>query len=158
MVGGDKKAFEAARPVFKAITSASSYEYLGGSGAGHMAKGVHNMIFYSIFPLFAESLELMAKQTEVSLDIANAMRLFAEAPPITDAIPRAMYDMLRNGGLNGQALKTPTISKMVENMQGLAKRSGVSSESINSVLDSYQRMSDDSKIYYAAAKKIITGH
>ncbi len=158
MVGGDEKAFETARPVFKAIASNSSYQYLGESGAGHMAKGASNVIFYSIFPIFAESLELMARQNDVKLDIAGAMRIFSESPHIIDAIPRAMYDMLRNGSLEGQPPKTPTISKMVENMRDLAKRSGVSIESINSVLDGYPRMSDDSKEYMTNAKRIITGH
>ncbi len=158
MIGGDRNAFEAARPVFKALACKSSYDYVGPSGSGHFAKAVHNMVFYSIFPIYANALELLSRQTDVQLDPGTAMRLFAEAPPITDAIQRAMSTMLRGGHDNGEHLKEPGISKMVGHMQAQAKAKGINITAINAVLESYPGMSEESKKYYSAAKRIITGH
>jgi 3-hydroxyisobutyrate dehydrogenase len=47
MVGGDKAAFERTRPLLAAI--ARNIFYLGGSGAGHTMKLIHNMVLHTMF-------------------------------------------------------------------------------------------------------------
>ena len=47
MIGGDKNAFEASRPLLEAV--ASNIYYLGDSGAGHAMKLIHNMVVHTIF-------------------------------------------------------------------------------------------------------------
>ena len=47
MIGGDKAAFERTRPLLEAI--AGRMFYLGGSGAGHTMKLIHNMVLHTIF-------------------------------------------------------------------------------------------------------------
>jgi len=47
MIGGDKSAFEASKPLLEAI--AKSIFYLGDSGAGQAMKLIHNMVVHTIF-------------------------------------------------------------------------------------------------------------
>lgn len=47
MIGGDRSAFERSRPLLDAI--AKNVFYLGGSGAGHAMKLIHNMVVHTIF-------------------------------------------------------------------------------------------------------------
>jgi len=47
MIGGDKSAFEASKPLLDAI--AKNIFYLGDSGAGHAMKLIHNMVVHTIF-------------------------------------------------------------------------------------------------------------
>jgi len=47
MVGGDPAAYERTRPVFELI--ARRLFHLGGSGAGHTMKLIHNMVCHTIF-------------------------------------------------------------------------------------------------------------
>ncbi|MHB8909607.1 MAG: NAD(P)-dependent oxidoreductase [Syntrophales bacterium] len=47
MIGGDKAAFERTRDLLDPI--ASRMFYLGGSGAGHTLKLIHNMVLHTIF-------------------------------------------------------------------------------------------------------------
>ncbi len=47
MIGGDKAAFERTRALLDAI--ADKTFYLGGSGAGHTLKLIHNMVCHTIF-------------------------------------------------------------------------------------------------------------
>jgi 3-hydroxyisobutyrate dehydrogenase len=47
MIGGDKAAFERSRPLLDPI--AKKIFYLGGSGAGHTLKLIHNMVCHTIF-------------------------------------------------------------------------------------------------------------
>lgn len=47
MIGGDKSAFEASKPLLDAI--AANIFFLGKSGAGHAMKLIHNMVVHTIF-------------------------------------------------------------------------------------------------------------
>ena len=56
MVGGDKAAFERARPFFDAI--AQTVYHLGGSGAGHTMKLLHNIVCHATFLATTEAFAL----------------------------------------------------------------------------------------------------
>ena len=64
MIGGDKSAFEAAKPLLDAI--ASNIYYLGESGAGHAMKLIHNMVVHTIFLTNCEA-GRMAEAAGISL-------------------------------------------------------------------------------------------
>lgn len=63
MPGGSREAYEHIRPVFEAIAAKAGGEpccaYIGGDGAGHYVKMVHNGIEYADMQLIAESSLLM---------------------------------------------------------------------------------------------------
>lgn len=64
MIGGDKSAFEASKPLLDAI--AKNLFYLGDSGAGHAMKLIHNMVVHTIFLTNCEA-GRMAEAAGISL-------------------------------------------------------------------------------------------
>ncbi len=64
MIGGDKAAFESAKPLLDAV--ASNLYYLGDSGAGHAMKLIHNMVVHTIFLTNCEA-GRMAEAAGISL-------------------------------------------------------------------------------------------
>lgn len=65
MVGGDRKAFENTRTVLDAF--AEKIFYLGGSGAGHTLKLIHNMVLHTIFIATCEG-GRMAERAGIALE------------------------------------------------------------------------------------------
>jgi len=59
MVGGERKAFDLAEPIFEALAPADGYAYVGPSGAGHFVKMVHNGIEYGLLAAYGEGFEIL---------------------------------------------------------------------------------------------------
>lgn len=73
MIGGDQAAFERTRPLLDPI--ADRLFYLGGSGAGHTMKLVHNMVCHTIFLATCEG-GRMAEAAGISLaDMINVFNV-----------------------------------------------------------------------------------
>jgi 6-phosphogluconate dehydrogenase len=68
MVGGDDDAVAQVEPVFVALAPEDGYAHVGGSGAGHFTKMVHNGIEYGLMQAYAEGFEVMEK-SEFDLDL-----------------------------------------------------------------------------------------
>ena len=61
MVGGDADAYEHVEPALKTLAPENGYAYLGGAGAGHFVKMVHNGVEYGMLQAYAEGFEIMQK-------------------------------------------------------------------------------------------------
>lgn len=61
MIGGTKEVYEILEPVYKDISIKDGYGYMGGPGAGHFVKMVHNGIEYGMMQAIGEGFELMEK-------------------------------------------------------------------------------------------------
>ena len=161
MVGGDKLAFERAEDIFKIVCGGGAYGYVGASGAGHMAKLVHNMIFYGIFPIYAEGIELltvMEKENPGSeIDTREAIRLLSKSPPINAGIMEAISATTSQAKATGEAPKMG-VSSMVELGAKKANEMGAKMSITQSILAGYASMSEGSRRIYGAAKKKLTGH
>ena len=59
MVGGDDAAVEPLEPVFTTLAPEGGYLHVGGPGAGHYVKMVHNGIEYGLMQAYAEGFEIM---------------------------------------------------------------------------------------------------
>jgi 6-phosphogluconate dehydrogenase len=59
MVGGDPEAVEPLEPVFRSLAPADGYRHVGGPGAGHYVKMIHNGIEYGLMQAYAEGFEIM---------------------------------------------------------------------------------------------------
>lgn len=71
MIGGDKAAFESTRHLLGAI--ASRIFHLGGSGAGHTLKLIHNMVLHTIFLATCEG----GRMAEAAgIDLADMIDVF----------------------------------------------------------------------------------
>jgi 6-phosphogluconate dehydrogenase len=59
MVGGDEEAVKPLEPVFLSLAPEGGYLHVGGPGAGHYVKMVHNGIEYGLMQAYAEGFEIM---------------------------------------------------------------------------------------------------
>jgi 6-phosphogluconate dehydrogenase len=75
MVGGEKEPVTRLEPIFKTLAPEDGWAHMGGCGAGHYVKMVHNGIEYSMMQGYAEGFELMAK-SEYKLDLAKIADLW----------------------------------------------------------------------------------
>jgi 6-phosphogluconate dehydrogenase len=70
MVGGDDEPVQRIEPIFTALAPANGYAHVGGSGAGHFVKMIHNGIEYGLMQSYAEGFEIM-EHSEFGLDLAE---------------------------------------------------------------------------------------
>lgn len=76
MVGGRREAFDAVEPVFASLAPEGGYAYLGGPGAGHYAKMVHNGIEYGMLQAYAEGFDLLRAADEYGYDLRQVSALW----------------------------------------------------------------------------------
>jgi 6-phosphogluconate dehydrogenase len=70
MAGGDKTPVKRLTPIFEALAPENGWAHVGGSGAGHFVKMVHNGIEYGLMQAYAEGFELMY-HSEFDLDLSD---------------------------------------------------------------------------------------
>jgi 6-phosphogluconate dehydrogenase len=68
MVGGDAEPVKRLEPIFETLAPEEGYAHVGGSGAGHFVKMVHNGIEYGLMQSYAEGFEIM-DHSEYDLDL-----------------------------------------------------------------------------------------
>lgn len=71
MVGGDKQAVEAIRPILETLAPGKDegWGHVGPSGAGHFVKMVHNGIEYGLMQAYAEGFEILRAKQNFGLDL-----------------------------------------------------------------------------------------
>ncbi|MFQ5380157.1 MAG: phosphogluconate dehydrogenase (NAD(+)-dependent, decarboxylating) [Dehalococcoidia bacterium] len=75
MVGGDADAFAAVRPVLADLAPPGGLAHVGGSGAGHFSKMVHNGIEYGMMQSIAEGFDLL-QATDFEYDLEQLANLW----------------------------------------------------------------------------------
>jgi 6-phosphogluconate dehydrogenase len=75
MVGGEDAAVKPLEPVFKTLAPEDGYLHVGGPGAGHYVKMVHNGIEYGLMQAYAEGFEIM-HASDYKLDLAGIADLW----------------------------------------------------------------------------------
>jgi 6-phosphogluconate dehydrogenase len=74
MVGGDAEVCRRLEPVFLTLAPPDGYLRVGGHGAGHFVKMVHNAIEYGLMQAYAEGFELMhASEYQIDLPAVAAL-------------------------------------------------------------------------------------
>lgn len=82
MVGGRREVFEDIETLFSDLSwKGRGYAFLGGPGAGHFAKMVHNGIEYGMMQAIGEGFELL-KESPYDYDLMEVARLFTEGSVI----------------------------------------------------------------------------
>ncbi len=95
MAGGDKKAFEAAEPIFKALAMENGYAYIGPSGSGHYVKMVHNAIEYGMMQAIGEGFELLQKcQYSKDIDLKKITSLWNHGSIVRSFLMEMMENAL----------------------------------------------------------------
>ncbi|HET9017088.1 MAG TPA: decarboxylating 6-phosphogluconate dehydrogenase [Thermomicrobiaceae bacterium] len=75
MIGGDEAAYRTVEPAFKTLAPPNGYAYLGGPGAGHFSKMVHNGIEYGMLQAYAEGFEIL-NASRYDYDLAALSKLW----------------------------------------------------------------------------------
>jgi len=75
MVGGANEPVNRLAPILTTLAPENGWAHVGGHGAGHYVKMVHNGIEYSMMQGYAEGFELMSK-SEYQLDLARIADLW----------------------------------------------------------------------------------
>jgi 6-phosphogluconate dehydrogenase len=68
MVGGNEEPVSRLEPVFRTLAPEDGYAHVGGSGAGHFVKMVHNGIEYGLMQAYGEGFEIL-HASEFDLDL-----------------------------------------------------------------------------------------
>ena len=77
MVGGDKEAVDPLVPIFTTLAPPDGYLHVGGPGAGHYVKMVHNGIEYGLMQAYAEGFEIM-HASDYDLDLGGISSLWRQ--------------------------------------------------------------------------------
>jgi 6-phosphogluconate dehydrogenase len=75
MVGGDADVVARLAPIFTTLAPPDGFLRVGGVGAGHYVKMVHNGIEYALMQAYAEGFELMS-ESEYGLDLPRIAHLW----------------------------------------------------------------------------------
>jgi 6-phosphogluconate dehydrogenase len=77
MVGGETAAVEPLVPIFTSLAPPGGYLHVGGPGAGHYVKMVHNGIEYGLMQAYAEGFEIM-HASDYKLDLGAISELWMQ--------------------------------------------------------------------------------
>ena len=75
MVGGDAAEVDPLVPIFTSLAPPGGYLHVGGPGAGHYVKMVHNGIEYGLMQAYAEGFELM-HESPYAIDLGRVAALW----------------------------------------------------------------------------------
>jgi len=99
MIGGAPEIFRRYEPIFKTLAPVNGYGYMGGPGAGHYVKMIHNGIEYGLMQAYAEGFEAMHK-SEYGLDLAKIANLWGQGSVVRSWLLELTADALqRDPGL-----------------------------------------------------------
>ena len=91
MVGGPKEHWEKVEPIFKILSSGENYGLVGGSGAGHFVKMVHNGIEYGMMEAIGEGYGVM-KASPFDLDFVAVTKIYQQG----SVVRSWLIDLTRN--------------------------------------------------------------
>lgn len=75
MVGGEKEVFARVEPIFKTLAPKDGYLFVGGPGAGHFTKMIHNGIEYGMMQAYAEGFEIL-RASGYGIDLKEVCHLW----------------------------------------------------------------------------------
>ncbi len=81
MVGGEQAAVHHLSPILDVLAPPDGWGHMGGPGAGHFVKMVHNGIEYGLMQAYAEGLELIHK-SDYGLDVEQITKLWGQGSVI----------------------------------------------------------------------------
>lgn len=76
MIGGDIESFNYIKNIFKDLALPDGFAYLGGSGAGHYVKMVHNGIEYGMMSALGEGFEAI-KNSPLNVDLKAVAKVYS---------------------------------------------------------------------------------
>jgi 6-phosphogluconate dehydrogenase len=93
MVGGDRDAVAPLQPIFRSLAPSDGYAHVGGPGAGHYVKMVHNGIEYGLMQAYAEGFEIM-HASGYDLDLAQVSGIWRYGSVVRSWLLDLLHDSL----------------------------------------------------------------
>ncbi len=122
MVGGDEAAVKPLEPIFLSLAPEGGYLHVGGAGAGHYVKMVHNGIEYGLMQAYAEGFEIL-HASSYPLDLAAISALWMQGSVVRSWLLELLG---RAFASNGQDL---------ENLKGFVADSGEGRWTVQEAID-----------------------
>jgi 6-phosphogluconate dehydrogenase len=122
MVGGDVEAVTPLVPIFTSLAPKDGYLHVGGPGAGHYVKMVHNGIEYGLMQAYAEGFEIL-HASDYPLDLAAISELWMQGSVVRSWLLELAGRAFR---ANGQDL---------ENLKGYVSDSGEGRWTVQEAID-----------------------
>ncbi len=94
MIGGESADVKRLEPAFKTLAPEEGYAHVGGHGAGHYVKMVHNGIEYSMMQGYAEGFELMSR-SEYQLNLGQVANLWMHGSVVRSWLLELAVDALK---------------------------------------------------------------
>jgi 6-phosphogluconate dehydrogenase len=104
MVGGDAEAVTPLEPIFTSLAPEGGYLHVGGPGAGHYVKMVHNGIEYGLMQAYAEGFEIM-HAGDFELDLAAISELWMHGSVVRSWLLELAGRAFRSNGQDLEHLK-----------------------------------------------------
>jgi len=104
MVGGDADAVTPLEPVFKTLAPEGGYLHVGGPGAGHYVKMVHNGIEYGLMQAYAEGFEIM-HASDYDLDLGGISELWMQGSVVRSWLLELMGRAFKANGRDLEHIK-----------------------------------------------------
>ncbi len=95
MIGGEETPVKRLTPLFTTLAPENGWAHVGGHGAGHYVKMVHNGIEYSMMQGYAEGFELMSK-SEYNLDLGRVADLWMHGSVVRSWLLELAVDALKD--------------------------------------------------------------
>ena len=93
MVGGEPEPVRRLEPFFKSLAPKGGYLHVGGPGAGHYVKMVHNGIEYGLMQAYAEGFEIM-HASDYHLDLHAISGLWGQGSVVRSWLLELLTDAL----------------------------------------------------------------
>ena len=104
MVGGEQDVCASLEPIFRTLAPENGYLRVGGAGAGHYVKMIHNGIEYGLMQAYAEGFELM-QASEYRLDVGAIASLWMQGSVVRswllELAARALAENPQLAGIEG---------------------------------------------------------
>ena len=97
MAGGDDEATSLLTPIFESLAPENGWADVGGPGAGHFVKMVHNGIEYGLMEAYAEGFELMS-HTPFDLDLEQIAGIWRYGSVVRSWLLDLLYEAFQENG------------------------------------------------------------
>jgi 6-phosphogluconate dehydrogenase len=104
MVGGEPEAVTPLEPVFTTLAPKGGYLHVGGPGAGHYVKMVHNGIEYGLMQAYAEGFEIM-HASDYELDLGAISELWMQGSVVRSWLLELLGRAFKANGRDLEHLK-----------------------------------------------------
>jgi 6-phosphogluconate dehydrogenase len=116
MVGGEQTVFDAHEHLFKAFATEGGYARVGGAGAGHFVKMIHNGIEYGMMGALAEGFSILHDhENKLGIDITQVLKPYTHESIIAGKLTNWLSDAYSQGqvdAIEGIVPKGETESEM----------------------------------------------